>query len=129
MLNLDTLFDDYEHLLLLSPAVLRFHILRRRTLEHEGYIRIRVELINDELLEISEFWTDVEGMLNKREYGYHWQGAEGQLVSRWDNVNHHRSLLYAPHHVHLADRVEGIAKPPDFETVLHEVEKQLGFEV
>ena len=127
MLNLAALFDEYERLLLASPAVVKFLVPKQRVLEHEGHIRVRAELVDGGLLELSEFWNEIEeGDVARHEYVYHWQSAEGQLVRRWDNVNHHSHLPYAPHHVHLPDgRVEGIAKPPDLVAVLQGIEKQL----
>ena len=127
MLNLLALFDDYERLLLASPVVAKFLVSKRRVLEHEGHIRVRAELVGGGLLEFSEFWNEIEeGNVVTREYVYHWQSADGQLVRRWDNVNHHPRLPYAPHHVHLPDdRVEGIASPPDLVAVLQGIEKQL----
>jgi hypothetical protein len=129
MLDLVALFDEYEHLLLVSPAVARFSLLKRRVLEREGYIRVRAELVDGGLLEFSEFWASAaKGDLARQEYAYHQQNAKEQLVRRWDNVNHHPHLPFAPHHAHLTNgKVEGVADPPDLAAVLREIEKQLGY--
>ena len=126
MLNLVALFDEYERLLLASPVITRFRVFKRRVLERDGHIRVRAELVGGGLLEFSEFWNEVEeDGLARREYVYHWQNVEGRLVRRWDNVNHHSHLPYAPHHVHSTDdHVEGVARPPDLAAVLQEIEKQ-----
>ena len=126
MPKLDLLFDEYEHLLLASPAVAKFTVVKRRVLESEGYIRVRVELTNSGLLEFSEFWdggAEVEVAL--RDYAYHWQDGAGRLVKRWDTAKHHLDLPGAPHHVHLADgTVEGNPMPPTLQSVLKEIESQ-----
>jgi len=128
MLDLFALFDEYERVLLISPAITRFSVLKRRVVEREGYIRIRAELVEGGLFEVSEFWRETGNDETIRsEYSYHWQTADRQLVRRWDNVKHHQELPNAPHHVHLADgQVEGIQSPPDLETVLREIEGRLG---
>ena len=40
-----------------------------------------------------------------RKYSYHWQDANGNLLSRWDNSPHHKGLATFPHHRHLPDEV------------------------
>lgn len=127
MLNLNALFDEYDHLLLISSVVAE---CKRRVLERDGYIRIRAKLVAGGLLEFSEFWDETEGKEAPCEYAYHWQDSTGQLVYRWDNVNHYGRLPNAPHHLHLADgRVEGLIAPPDLAAVLEEIEKQLGHDL
>ncbi|KAF0145758.1 MAG: hypothetical protein FD156_733 [Nitrospirae bacterium] len=39
----------------------------------------------------------------KRKYSYHWQDAQGKLITRWDNSPHHRELPTFPHHRHLPE--------------------------
>ena len=128
MLDLFALFDEYERVLLISPAITRFSVLKRRVVEREGYIRIRAELVEGGLFEVSEFWRETGNDETIRsEYSYHWQNTDGQLVRRWDNVKHHQELPNALHHVHLADgQVEGIQSPPDLEAILREIEGHLG---
>ncbi len=72
MPKLDLLFDEYELLLLISPAVAKFTVVKRRVLESEGYIRVRVELTKSALLEFSEFWDGgTEDEVALRDYAYH----------------------------------------------------------
>jgi hypothetical protein len=124
MLDLTALFDEYEHVLLVSSAVARFSILKRRVLECEGYIRVRAELTDGGLLEFSEFWSGtLEDDIVLCEYTYHWQNAEGRLIQRWDTAKHHRDLPYAPHHIHLGTgTTEGNPYPPTLQSVLREIE-------
>jgi hypothetical protein len=127
MPSLDVLFDEYEHLLLLSSAVARFCVLKRRVLEQEGYIRIRVEIIGGGLLEISEFWREAASQLDRLEYAYHWQNANGQIVCRWDNVKHYPELPNAPHHVHQPDgQVSSLVEPINLILVLRRIEEHVG---
>jgi hypothetical protein len=128
MLDLSALFDEYERVLLISSAVVRFSVLKRRVLERGGYLRVRAELVDGGLFEISEFWHEADdGQISRSEYSFHWQARSGQLVWRWDNVKHHQELSSAPHHAHTAEgRGESIESPPDLETVLREIEEHLG---
>lgn len=41
----------------------------------------------------------------RRKYSYHWQDAQGQLITRWDNSPHHKGLPTFPHHKHLPEEV------------------------
>ncbi|MBI3360033.1 MAG: hypothetical protein HY023_02880 [Chloroflexi bacterium] len=120
-------FDEHEHLLLASPAVARFVVVKRRALEREGYIRVRAELIGGGLLEFSEFWDGAaEGEIDLREYTYHWQDAIGQLVRRWDTAKHHPDLPHAPHHIHLADGTTvDNPWPATLQSVIKEIEEQV----
>ena len=126
MADLTALFEEYEKLLLASPVVTQFNIAKRRIVEREGFIRGRAELTGGGLLEFSEFWSGEEGEeITLREYTYHWQDAEGQLVQRWDNAPHHPDLPHAPNHVHFADgTTQGNPQPPTLQSVLNEIEPQ-----
>jgi Family of unknown function (DUF6516) len=33
-------------------------------------------------------------------YKYQWQSENGDLISRWDNVPHHKEIKTFPHHMH-----------------------------
>ena len=41
----------------------------------------------------------------KRKYSYHWQDAQGRLITRWDNSPHHKELSTFPHNRHLSEEV------------------------
>jgi len=41
----------------------------------------------------------------KRKYSYHWQDAEGNLISRWDNSPHHSEISTYPHHRHTSNGI------------------------
>ena len=83
MLDLFARFDEYERVLLISPAITRFSVLKRRVVEREGYIRIRAELVEGGLFEVSEFWRETgNDETIWSEYSYHWQTADRQLVRR-----------------------------------------------
>ncbi len=123
-------FDHLEQRLLESNAVASYTVVRREVTPADGKVRIRVRLRDGGLLELFEYVAlDIGGQIARLKYAYHWQGADGLLVRRWDAVPHHPQLPYAPHHVHLPDgSVEGVARPPDAVEVLAQIEASLGQE-
>lgn len=95
--------------LLTDACVSRFTIRRERATLSEGYLRVRLVLVNDDELEFSEYVRigsadEIEVVI----YSYHWSTADGMLVCRWDNTPHFPHLTGFPHHVH---RGEGDAEP------------------
>ncbi len=127
MLDLAELFDEYEQLLLSSPAVASFEIIRRRIQDTSAYLRLKIKLVDDGLLEVPEYWADTPtGEIVKQEYTYHWQSRAGELISRWDNAAHHPELPNAPHHRHQKTGVSGMADElPTLAGVLKEIETEL----
>ncbi|HEX9975503.1 MAG TPA: DUF6516 family protein [bacterium] len=59
----------------------------------------QVNLIDGSELHIKDYLF-LDG---KRKYSYHWQDANGNLISRWDNSPHHQEISTFPHHRHLPD--------------------------
>jgi hypothetical protein len=100
--------DEVERLFLVSPAVRSFQIREREERLHEGFIRIRAILNNDDIFEAFEFVVATPNAVQTRTYRMHWQQSDGRLKRRWDNAPHHRDVLSFPHHVHvgLTDQVE-----------------------
>ncbi len=50
------------------------------------------------MLKITYFWMG-------KKYSYHWQDADGSLITRWDNSPHYREVALFPHHKHLRNSV------------------------
>ncbi len=53
----------------------------------------------------SLFIKDYLFLDGKRKYSYHWQDANGKLITRWDNSPHHKEISTFPHHKHLLNDV------------------------
>ncbi|MGQ9627008.1 MAG: toxin TumE [Anaerolineae bacterium] len=73
------------------------------------------------LLVFDEKAQEVRGEIEKVEYRYHYQRADGTLIFRYDSAAHHPELSTFPHHKHIGDRVEPAA-PPDLSDVLREID-------
>lgn len=59
--------------------------------ENFFYLKINIILIDDSKLNIREFNSD-----NERNYSYHWQTKDNQLLVRWDNSTHHKNISTFP---------------------------------
>ncbi len=65
------------------------------------FLKAKVVLKNDDVLYVKEFISSTEHL-----YSYHWQKANGDLIIRWDNAPHHKSLKTFPHYKHSPDLEE-----------------------
>ncbi len=65
-----------------------------------------------------------EGDVEREDYRYHYQTAEGELIRRWDNAPHHPDVETFPHHVHVGDEVIA-TDPVDHKDVLGEIARRL----
>jgi hypothetical protein len=101
-----TIHDYLEECILLltvSSVVERFQVVKKREVETDGYLRVRVILVDESLLEVSMYCQHVEDIVCLSGYRFHWQDKEGILIKRWDNAKHHPELETFPNHVHLED--------------------------
>ncbi len=83
-----------------SRVVSSYKIGIFKNFEFGFYIKIFATLIDSTELFIREY-SD----LKERNYSYHWQTKEGELICRWDNAPHYKSLKTYPHHKHQEDKV------------------------
>ncbi|MCI0444582.1 DUF6516 family protein [bacterium] len=91
-----------------------------------GYLRMRVRLVNDDLLEVSEYVTGESGKIELINYSYHWQGVQGRLKKRWANAPHHPVIESHPFHVHEADDQNILASEPiTLRKILQLIEKEV----
>ena len=102
-----------------SKIIKNFNITDFKLFKEGFYIKIKAELINGELLFIREFVDDKE-----RNYSYHLQNRNGELIARWDNAPHHPDLYTFPHHKHLKENIFENTNI-DCYSILQEIEKIL----
>ncbi len=73
-----------------SVEFLRFDLMQ---IDQERVLlyRVRIQLQGGMLLDACERVTERKDncVLNRTKYHFHWQGAEGELIRRWDNAPHH----------------------------------------
>ena len=87
----------------------------------EGNLQGRLRFWDSSLLVFSEVLVTQGVILQKVEYSYHYQTADGTLIFCYDNAPHHRQLATFPHHKHT---MEGIvdSRPPHMIDVLREID-------
>ena len=78
-----------------ASIVSGFKILEYKTFPNGFYIKISAFLKDQSELHIREYSDNIE-----RNYSYHWQDKNSNLIIRWDNAPHHPKLFNSPHHKH-----------------------------
>ncbi len=100
--TIDDYIDAVKLQLVASPVVKNYKILRERSTQDEGYLCIQIELMNNDILDVAEYFEVRLEKIETIDYRYHWMDASNQLRCRWDNAPHHPSLDNFPHHIHQA---------------------------
>lgn len=118
-------FSGIVQNLVLSPAVSSFRVLREEAADKEGYIRAKCVLSNGDTLEFAEYVRLTGKSVHVETYSFHWQTDAGELVRRWDNVEHHRKIETFPHHLHLSDGTVVSSDPVTLQKVLSVVEQAI----
>ena len=91
----------------------------------EGYIRIKCNLFNNDILEFSEYLVLEKDSIVIKRYNFHWQKFDGTLITRWDNVEHHPEIKSFPHHVHEGEEKLNESDPMNFDKVISFIEDKL----
>lgn len=95
-----------------SRIIKKYTFLEYKFSSNFLYYKAKPELINNDLIYIKEFVTTSEYA-----YSFHWQKQNGELITRWDNAMHHKSLKTYPHHKHTSKIEES------YETTLNDIIK------
>jgi len=96
--------DSIKMTLATSSIVKCIDIVQERVFDMSGFIRIRVRLINDDFMELMEFFRIQNDQAETVEYRYQWMDSEKSMLrKRWDNAAHYPALPNFPHHVHVGD--------------------------
>lgn len=109
----------------LSFAVSSFKVKKLRIVEDEGFMRVRCNLNNGDILEFAEYVKILQGEPKIQTYRYHGQKSDGTLVKRWDNVPHHPEIASFPNHLHQSDGKVEPSPSVNFSQVLSEMEKSI----
>lgn len=111
--------------LIVSHAVSSFNVLKRELGEEDGYIRIKCNLSNGDILEFAEYIRIIKNTIHLETYSFHWQSSDGTLVKRWDNVKHHKEVGTYPYHLHLPNDTVMNSEPMNLKKILTEIGKIL----
>jgi len=116
-------FQQIDALVAASGIVHSWRITYDKRSTFIGFMRGEVYFLDGSCLHLREF-VDVEYGINRYRYVYHYQGADGALIFRYDNTPHFAGLPTFPHHKHQDDETHVIAAPaPDLKQVLVEIQR------
>lgn len=119
-------FDAIEAYLIQCPVMTAYQLIRREIGPADGKIRIKINLLDDSLIECFEYVDENEDEIRLLKYSFYWQDANVSLLKRWDNAPHFLDLPNAPHHIHNPDgSVSPADNAPTIFTFLEMVEKTL----
>jgi hypothetical protein len=90
-----------------------------RTFPGGFFYRVRVELKDESVLHAREFQLH-----EVRNYSFHWQKADGELICRWDDAPHYPDLETFPFHKHEGKKILP-SLPMNLDTVLEIVNSRL----
>ncbi|MEW6274375.1 MAG: DUF6516 family protein [Bacillota bacterium] len=124
------MIDDYfDHIitdLITSEIVDDFVFLKKKVTVSDGYLRVRVSLIKNTLLEISIYCQSKRSAVELVDYRFHWQDHDGRLIKRWDNARHHPQLSSYPDHVHVGHDANVLSSGKmDFQKLLRILKESL----
>ncbi len=122
---IENYLDDIIHELIVSRVVSSFKVLKREVGEEDGYIRIKCNLSNGDVLEFAEYIHFRKNTINLETYNFHWQSADSTLAKRWDNVKHHKDVSTYPYHLHIPHGKVIESEPMSLKKILLEIEKTL----
>ena len=103
-----------ETIALFTDCITAYEILEQIVRLDLSKTKIKLTLSDGSVIFLREII--IQNVLH--DYSYHWQGADGALIIRWDNTAHYPHISTHPHHkhVHLETNVE-----ESFEQTLYNV--------
>jgi hypothetical protein len=111
-----------ELLLEFSPIIQSTKILRSVERLYFSKLHLQVDLIDGSQFFIREII--IENIL--KEYSYHWQTPEGELIVRWDKNEHHSGISTFPFHKHTGNELNiSEAAEQDLKSVLLFIESKI----
>jgi hypothetical protein len=87
------LLDENSH-------VLSYEVLDFRENPDSFFLKLKVEFTDHSSLFTKEYFSKTV-----RNYSFHWQDINDNLLIRWDNAPFHKSIDTFPHHKHKDNKV------------------------
>jgi hypothetical protein len=110
-----------------NPLIARYQIIREYEGLQKSYIRARLTLIDDGLLEFSEYIEpEAQDQFKITDYSFQWMDKDGNQVRRWDNTPHFPKLKNFPHHIHIGENEVAPGATVNIFMVLDEIAKIIG---
>lgn len=110
--------NSIKALIVLTPQIVRWEIVREEAQGDVGLFRYRLTLHDGSRLEMFELFVVVDETACVQKYSFHWQTRDGGLIKRWDNATHHPGVMTYPHHIHNGAELNVLPhQPVDAETI------------
>ncbi|HQE94024.1 MAG TPA: DUF6516 family protein [Anaerolineae bacterium] len=87
-------------LIVLTPEIIHWEIVREEAQGDVGLFRYRLTLHDGSLLELFELFAVMDREIQVQKYSFHWQTRNGGLIRRWDNAAHHPEVATHPYRIH-----------------------------
>ena len=108
-----------------DSIVVSFDVIREFANLSEGFIRVRANLTNGDVLDFSEFIKQADE-LETISYRYQWLNKDKKHIRRWDNALHYPKLENFPDHIHSGENEVMPGGPTSIFAVLDEIAKIIG---
>jgi hypothetical protein len=115
-------FRYASEVLTLSRMVKSQDIHSEKRTSTEGFLRGDVLFKDGSRLHFRELMT-TDPSVRLISYAYHYTGADGNLIFRYDDSDHYPHLPTAPHHKHIGKNGVIAVSAPNLESVLKEIER------
>jgi len=120
---IESYFRQIEALVAATNVVHSSRITYDKRSEFIGFLRGEIYFLDGSCLHLREF-VDVEYGSDRYQYVYHYQGADGSLIFRYDNTRHFPNFPTFPHHKHEGGEPHVVAaSAPDLQQVLAEIQR------
>ena len=113
-------YSEVEAIIRDCPIITHFLMDFDEIDENIGYLKGRLELIDGSLLYFIEFIEIQNNIAFRLKYKYQWQSDNGNLITRWDNVPHHKEIKTFPDHMHDSSGVYA-SRSMDLKMVINEI--------
>jgi len=83
-----------------SSFIRFFEIKEFFNINEARYYKISIFFVDESQLHAREYIDREE-----RNYAFHWQDKDNNLIIRWDNAPHHNHIKTFPHHLHTGETI------------------------
>ncbi len=122
MIKAEKYFNSVLERLIFSKKIKTFNLIKKKITGNEIYFRIKFFFIDKSFLEVVNY-LGFNSRIKMIRYSYNWFNKN--LISPWDNAEHHKELRNFPYHKHIGkEQVVADKKRFIFE-ILEYIEKKI----
>ncbi|MCF8374265.1 MAG: DUF6516 family protein [Bacteroidales bacterium] len=83
-----------------NKLIKSYEVIDFRENQNGFFLKLKVQFIDESLLFIKEYFS-----IDHRNYSFHWQDKNDELLIRWDNAPFHKNIDTFPHHKHKEGKI------------------------